>query len=110
MKTQIDEIVTSDLSQFGSRERDMLIELLTSWRVQGLPSDFDDDQVIPMMNKNSGNVFLTNSNYDVAMMNGNKLESFYSCHQCGHEGFLEEMDHDGNSDCEEYVKEIKERV
>lgn len=100
------EIVTSDLSEFGSREREMAEELLKAWREQGLPEDFNGDKVTVNMNKNSGFVFLSNSDYQVAMMNGDDLESFYSCPQCGHEGFKDEMGHDGNSDCEEYLKDI----
>jgi hypothetical protein len=104
----MNEILTSDLSKFGARERKMLIELLTAWREQGLPADFYDCKVFPMMNTESGNVFLCNEDYQVCMMNGDKLESFYSCPQCGHEGFLEEMEHnEDNDDCQEYLNEIK---
>lgn len=85
---------TTDLAQFGARERAILIEIFQAWAKQGLPIDFDENEVIPMMNINSGNVFLTNSSYQIAMMNGDKLESFYSCPQCGHEGFLEDMKHE----------------
>jgi hypothetical protein len=108
MKTE--NVVTHNLSEFGSRERKMTEELLKAWREQGLPDDFYDDETVVAMNKNSGNVFLTNSDYQVAMMNGDKLESFYSCPQCGHEGFLDEMEHEGNSDCQEYLNEIKKNV
>lgn len=100
MKTQ--EITTTDLADFGSRERGMLIELLVSWREQGLPDDFYDDEVRPMMNRNSGNVFLTNSDYQVAMMNGDKLETWYTCSNCGHEGFKEDcqVNELGCNECE----------
>ena len=100
-------ITTTNLAEFGSRERVMLEELLKAWREQGLPRDFDTDEVVAMMNKNSGNVFLTNSNYEVAMMNGDKLESFYSCPVCGHEGFLEGMEHgEDDEECQEYLIQI----
>ena len=56
--------------------------------------------------QNSGNVFLTNANYDVAMMNGDTLESFYSCPNCGHEGFKEDMSHDGDAECKRYLRDI----
>lgn len=102
----MEDITTSDLSDFGARERKMAEELLKAWREQGLPEDFDADKVTVMMNKNSGNVFLTNSEFQVAMMNGDTLESFYSCPQCGHEGFKDEMEHDGNDDCAQYLEGI----
>jgi hypothetical protein len=101
-----EHIITSDLSKFGSRERAMLVKLLTAQSEQGLPEDFDTNEVVPMMNMNSGNVFLTNSDYDVAMMNGDKLESFYSCPECGHEGFKEDMLHDGNVHCRSFMRDI----
>lgn len=105
----MDTITTSDLSAFGNRERHMLSELLTAWEEQGLPGDFECYDVIPMMNTNSGNVFLTNSDLQVAMMNGDSLESFYTCPYCGHEGFKEEMEHDEQSDdedCKNYLDSI----
>lgn len=98
--------LTSDLSEFGSRERAMAEELLKAWREQGLPEDFDDTKVQVFMNMNSGYVFLSNEDFQVAMMNGDKLESFYSCPECGHEGFLDEMAHEGNSDCSRYMRDI----
>ncbi len=81
------DITTTDLSKFGYRERVIARELLEAWEVQGLPEDFEDDEVTIMFNAYSGNVFLTNSEYQVAMMCDDKLESFYSCLNCGKEGF-----------------------
>lgn len=103
----MNEITTTDLSKFGSREKAMAAELLTAMSNHGLPDDFNDDETTVMMNMNSGNVFLTNSDCQVAMMNGDKLESFYSCPECGHEGFFEEMEHDGSGECMRYYREIK---
>ena len=85
------ETTTTDFSKFGSREREMSEELLKAWREQGLPDDFDNDEVIIMLNLMSGYVFLTNSDYQVAMMNGDKLESFYTDFETGEEGFKDEL-------------------
>ena len=105
MKT--DSIFTTDLSEFGYRERKMAAELLTASVEQGFPADFDDDGVTVAMNKNSGYVFLTNSEYQVAMLNGDKLESWYSCPECGHEGFKEDMEHgEDDRECRRYLKDI----
>ncbi len=94
----IDEITTTDLSKFGYREIKLMRELIDAWMDQGLPDDFEDEGVQVMMNTNSGNVFLTNSEYQVVMMNGDKLKSFYNCPECGREGFKKEFEKD--SDCE----------
>ena len=41
------------------------------------------------------------------MMNGDKLETWYNCPYCGHEGFKEDMEHEPhNSECTRYLKEI----
>ncbi len=84
-------ITTTDLSDFGYRELAMLEELLKAMREQGLPDDFYDDEVVPMFNRNSGNVFLTNSDYQAAMLNGDNLESWYFLSYHGNEGFLDEL-------------------
>lgn len=101
------EITTTDLSEFGFRELHMAANLLKAYASNGLEG-FNHDEVRVMMNKNSGNVFLTNSDCAVGMMNGNTLELFYSCPECGYEGFLEEMDHnEDNKDCQDYLEDIK---
>ena len=84
-------MTTTNLADFGCRELAILEELLRAMREQGLPADFYDNEVHPMMNQSSGNVFLTNSEYEVAMMNGDKLESFYWLSYHGTEGFLDEL-------------------
>lgn len=85
------EITTSDLSRFGYRERNLAEQLLKAWREQGLPEDFYEEEVTILFNTYSGCVFLTNSEYQVAMMNGDKLESFYTDPETGEEGFKEEL-------------------
>lgn len=104
---------TTDLSQFGARERSILVDLLQAWKKQGLPSDFIDDEVVPTFNTHSGNVFLTNADYQVAMLEGDKLRSFYNCPICGCEGFLEEIaiikNHSGSDtqECRAWIKDVK---
>lgn len=97
---------TSDLSKFGWREKRMAAKLLTAMVEQGLPEDFDDDGVTIAFNTQSGYVFATNAEYQVAMLKGDKLESFYSCPECGHEGFKDEMKHEGGPECRRYLRGI----
>lgn len=84
-------MTTTDLSKFGYRELEMQKELLDSMKNDGLPEDFNDDEVQVMFNQNSGYVFLTNSDMQVAMINENKLESWYSSPYEGREGFFNEL-------------------
>lgn len=85
------EVTTTDFSKFGHRERKLAQILLTQWNENGLPEDFLNDEVTIMFNFQSGNVFLTNSEFQVAMMNGDKLESFYTDFETGEEGFKDEL-------------------
>lgn len=82
---------TTNLTDFGNRELTMVRDLLDAMLEQGLPDDFYNDEVMPMFNMNSGYVFLTNSKYQVAMLNSGKLESFYSSPYEGLEGFYDEL-------------------
>lgn len=85
------KMTTTNLSDFGYRELDMLKDLISAMIEQGLPDNFSDDEVAPMMNQNSGNVFLTNSDYQVAMLNGTDLEMFYTLSYHGTEGFASDL-------------------
>ena len=54
--------------------------------------DFYNDEVVPTLNLNSGYVFLTNSDYQVAMLDRDgKLKSFYYLSYHGYEGFLDDL-------------------
>ena len=102
----MDNITTTDLSQFGYRELHLAKELLQALEDQGLPEDFDDDGLTIMFNTHSGNVFFTNSDYQAAMMNGDKLETFYTCSNCGNEGFADEV-LTKSGKCKECKEQIK---
>lgn len=84
-------ITTTDFSKFGHRERKLAEQLLKVWNEQGLPGDFQNDEVVIMFNTHSGNVFLVNSDFQVAMMNSEKLEIFYTDFETGEEGFINEL-------------------
>jgi hypothetical protein len=82
---------TEDFTEFGSRERQELIDILNAWQNYGLPDDFFPDGVKPAFNKNSGYVFLVNSEYQVCMLIGGKLELWHTLPYSGQEGFLEDL-------------------
>ena len=84
-------ITTTDFSKFGYRERNIAEQILHVWNNRGLPEGFLDDEVVIMFNTHSGNVFLTNADFQVAMMNGDNLEIFYTDFETGEEGFLEDL-------------------
>ena len=59
---------------------------------------------------NSGYVFLTNCDYQVAMLVGDRLESHYCTPYNGHEGFIEDLvddiDNSWNDEDIEFVMDI----
>lgn len=72
-------------------ERLEVQEIITAWNEKGLPTDFYDEGVKFAFNKNSGCVFLVNDDYQCCMMNGDKLDIWYSSPYSGHEGFIDEL-------------------
>lgn len=87
-----DTIVTSDLTKFGYRELDMAGDLLKAYAKNGC--DFLGYDTNVFMNSNSGNVFLADEDGGVGMMNGDKLEQWFSCPECGAEGFDNDEGHE----------------
>lgn len=89
--------VTTNLADFGHREREEVITLLTAWNRAGLPDDFEADGVHPAFNTCSGKVFLTNADFQVCMIpsGSESLESWYTTPHEGREGFFSDL-------CEEY--------
>ena len=82
---------TTNLAHFGTHALAGVRDLLDAMLTQGLPSDFSNDEVQPMFNMSSGYVFLTNSDFDVCMLDDGKLESFYSSPYEGKEGFFSDL-------------------
>ena len=104
---------TTNLAQFGARELAEVRDLLDAMLTQGLPSDFSADEVQPMFNMNSGYVFLTNSDFDVCMLNDGKLESFYNSPYEGKEGFfsdLLEQYTDMHEEDKEWMQDLAKRL
>jgi len=83
-------------------------------------SSWYDEETIPTLNEESGYCFLTNSDYQVAMMNEDKLSMFISCSECGREEFEQDWTYEERiieskkvypptcEGCKQIVKDIKE--
>lgn len=104
-------MTTTNLAEFGYREIAIAGEILTAYadRKDACPY-FTGDGVQLMMNKNSGNVFLTDEDCNVLMMNGGKLEGFYITPYEGREGFLDDLLNDWNEDWHEEDSEYLARL
>lgn len=103
-----DEVVTSDLSRFGYREKRLAAELLLAMCEQALPENFTDEDVTVAMNTHSGYVFLTNAEYESCLLRNGKLERWEWCPNCGTEGFKDEVADHGKDDpeCQEWLADI----
>ena len=106
--------VTTNLSEFGWRELKLARDVLDAMIEEGLPRDFYDDKVEVSFNQNSGCVFLTNSDYQTALIHPstNKLESFYSSPYEGREGFFEDLVEeyqDMHPEDQEWLRDIAEQ-
>src|SRR3990167_4830903 len=89
MNKTTQENPTSDLSRFGLKELDVAGDLLKNF-ANGANKETQEgeielgDGVRLMFNHNSGNVFLSDEDLNVAMLNDSgKLEMFLSCSNCG---------------------------
>jgi len=84
---------TTDLADFGYRELVIASNIIRALAEKPKPVDFETESGLKiMMNKESGEVFLTNSFDQVAMINKDGvLEADYSTPSEGREGFLYEL-------------------
>jgi len=98
----MDEIITKDWSKFGNIEIEEAKKLLSHIK------EIDSYGKIEVcFNTQSGHVFLCDEEYRVWMMNDGKIKEWFSCPYCGHEGFLENMEHAAkDKECTEYMKQI----
>ena len=74
-----------------------------AWTIAGVCL-YDGIQLL--MNTHSGNVFLCDADYNVCMLNGDKLEMFLTCSNCGNEGFASEITLSQNK---EYCSECEDK-
>lgn len=106
----MDNPVTADFGKFGYRELQMAGELLSALKRDMDGTEYLGPGISVCFNMNSGNVFLSDQDYNVAMMNGDTLEDWFICPYCGHEGFKEDMEHgerdELHPDCVEYLEQI----
>ncbi len=90
---------TRNFEDLGSRERAVLATILNAWTLYGLPDGFEQINVVWEFNPGSGCLFLINEDYQTLMLNGDRLEEWVTCSDCGAEGFGSEMDGFVGSQC-----------
>lgn len=78
------DTVTNDLTRFGMQELDEAADLLKAYANNGC--DFLGDGVQVWFNTMSGYVFLSDEDYNVGLLEDEKIARHYSCPECGNEG------------------------
>jgi hypothetical protein len=101
----MENIVTSDLSEFGYRELKIAGQLLSTLKTDKDKTRFIDEGLTVFFNKKSGYVFLSDENFNVAMMNGDILEDFINCPDCGNAALASEFSTESDC-CKEFLEAI----
>jgi hypothetical protein len=109
----MNNIVTSDLAEFGNRELDEVVKLIKAEKECGFPEDFHNEDVTIFFNKNSGCVFFSNSDCQVCMCDedGDLFSWYYTPYE-GEEGFIFDLAdryYELHADDRKYVKEIRDK-
>jgi len=104
---------TTDLQDFGFRELRLAAELLSAYCER--PPGWLGGGVHLMMNRMSGNVFQTDEDCNVAMLNGGILDAWLFTPHDGLEGFVDELTdqyspHHLHPDDEEYIRHWSEQL
>jgi hypothetical protein len=100
-----DGYLTDNWKDFCDQDRKIAIELLTQMKkieseIYGKPTIY--------MNLHSGYVFLSDEDYNTYMLNDlNEIEKWFSCVNCGNEGFESEIIHNDGY-CENCQPELFE--
>jgi hypothetical protein len=84
-------VPTYDLHDFGLRELRLASELLAAHHDLSRDTALLGASVQVGFNQITGHVFLEDEEHRVAMMRGEELEEWHTCHECDHEGFAEDF-------------------
>ena len=99
-------MTTTNLADFGYRELDMAADTLKAYCNGHDCPYFTGEGVQLMMNQNSGNVFLTDSDCNVLMLTSDGvLEGFYNSPYDGKEGFFSDLLDEYKADPEDWHEE-----
>ena len=93
----MNNVITTDLSEFGHRERVMLADTLKAWNTNGLPERMGNN-VRAYLNKNSGYVFLSDDDGNTCMESDGQLLLHLSTPYEGHEGFAMDLASEASED------------
>jgi hypothetical protein len=88
----------------------MASDILRALDRDGLPATMESDGLRIYLNRDSGYVFLSDSDYNVAVVDGSRLVGHYSSPYDGHEGTFSELveilDDTWNSEDVEWLHDV----
>ena len=97
---------TKDLNEFNYDQRKIARKLKNEYHKNKEMLTYN---VHAELNIYDGRVYLVDEWYNVVIFNNNVLSHWYSCPICGHEEFLEDMEHNkDNEECQEYLNKIRD--
>lgn len=100
-------MLVDNLSEFGIRELKIAGQLLTTYKTSKDKTQFlNDEGVKVFFNNHSGYVFLSDSDYNVAIMNGDNLEDFITCPECGFEDVASDFKDCQYTCCQEHAANL----
>ena len=108
------DIVTTDLAKFGQRELELASELIKAY-AQKRP-EFLGEKVMLNFNTHSGEVFLSDDDFNTGLLDDQELKRWATCCICGREGFADERNESGwkvfadPRICEECVEQAAEEA
>ena len=104
-----------NLTEISDTNLDRLVEILVAWKLYGLPATFYDidhiEFVVKSGKKYDDVTFITNSDDQMAMLNGGMREEFYTSPYDGHEGFEEDLKaiyHDMHEEDKEWFDSVED--
>ena len=112
-----DNYLTEDITDIPLHEVVPLLTALDKWRngevhmttTKMFQASWYDQGTKVAMNNQSGYVFLTNEDFQVAMIDMERLTMFLNCGECGNEGLENEFEVvDSCEGCKDILKDIKE--
>ena len=111
-----DKYLTEDITDIPLHEVVPLLTALEAYRsgstiaaTKMFQAAWYDEKTHIAMNNQSGYTFLTNEDYQVAMLENEKLTMFLKCGECGNEGLENEFEVvDSCQGCKDIMKDIKE--
>ena len=94
------EVKEINFDGWGGREINLAIDLIKLWQIEKAKTQyFNRDELKICFNMWSATVFLSDSDYNVAVEEDGYLQDFLVCGECGCEGTIADLINECSNDC-----------